>query len=114
MIIRVPRLFKRAVGLRVPLVGDLVWWAPKQFMGRVTEVRGNMVTFQGGELVENKKGRIVPRWTTMSRSENYKWDRQFWVIGQGPTPKISENGQIIYPDPVSLSGKSRGSFAVKS
>lgn len=107
----------RVVGIiKIPRVGDKVWWAPKGLGGIVTGrgEKGTMI-FQGGELITNKKGRVVPRWTVAAGIDTYVWhaDIKMWVVGQGPTPKLV-NGQVITPDPVAVSGASTGSFAVKS
>lgn len=104
---------KKPVPLRVPLLGDLVYWAPKKVRGIVSGREGNVIIFQGGEIIQNKRGREVPRWTVSSRSENFvrRDDLGLWIIGQGETPKLV-NGVVVYPEPVALSGSSVGSFAV--
>lgn len=106
----------RLLGLvKVPRVGDKVWWAPKEVGGLVTkrEMNGTIV-FQGGEIVINKKGRAVPRWTVGAGVNTYRWDEslQMWIVGQGKLPK-NVRGDIVTPDPVAASGSSQGSFAVK-
>lgn len=100
---------------RIPQVGDPVWWAPKQ-VGCVITARhpdGSM-TFQGGEIVKNVKGRQVPRWTAMTGRSTYLWDARLrtWVVGQGPIPKIVR-GLVVQPQPVALSGSAQGSFAAE-
>lgn len=107
----------RALGIvRVPRIGDQVWWAPKGVGGVVTAryTNGNII-FQGGEIVKNKKGREVPRWTVAAGVNTYVWnaDIAMWVVGQGRLPK-SARGVIVTPDPVAVSGALKGSFAVKS
>lgn len=105
---------KQKVSLRVPQVGEKVWWAPKGLGCLVTHAGNGLVfQFQGGETIKNKKGRQVPRWTVQAKLGAATWDNilGMWIVGQGKTPKLVR-GTIITPDPVAMSGKSTGSFAV--
>lgn len=102
--------------IRLPKIGEAVWWAPKGVGCVITDVLSNgNVVFQGGPVVRNKRGRQVPQWTVATGGETPQWDEsiQMWIVGQGPLPK-NTRGTIITPDPVALSGKSVGSFAVRS
>ena len=105
---------RRTTGvLRIPAAGELVWWASKQIGCTVTKVSTNgILTFQGGEIIKNKKGRQVPRWTVQSRIENATFDpaTQYWIVGEGLTPKVIR-GVVVTPKPVSVSGYAQGSFA---
>src|SRR4026209_2303235 len=94
---------------KLPSVGDAVWWAPKQLGCTITKVRKDgVITFQGGELVTNSKGRVLPRWTVMATSYDYDPAFNMYVVGQGLLPK-NVRGTIIKPEPVLLSGKATGS-----
>jgi hypothetical protein len=104
----------RAVTVRIPSLGDPVWWAPKCAGCTVTRVQTDgLITFQGGETIKNKKGRQVPRWTVQSLVKNFVWrdDLKMWIVGAGPHPKTLR-GQVVYPEPARLSGQAQGSFAV--
>ena len=108
--------FIKKLVTRIPAVGESVWWAAKGVGCQVTHVRNDgMFIFQGGEIITNANGREVPRWTVAARLDAGKFDPSLgmWVVGQGPRPKrVRET--IITPDAVVLSGKSKGSFAVKT
>lgn len=108
----ISRRLKAVVG-KLPGVGDQVWWAPKQLGCIVTarDLNGNF-TFQGGEIVRNKRGREVPRWTVMAGLDSAKWDEssKMWIVGEGPAPK-NVRGVVIVPTPVVVSGQSKGGFA---
>lgn len=107
------KFFTRKLVTRVPLVGDPVWWAPKQIGCVVTAIEPNgNVVFQGGEIVKNSRGRQIPRWTVAAGCSTYLWDEslQMWIVGQGVTPK-EVRGAILKPSPVQLSGQAAGSFA---
>lgn len=99
---------------RYPAIGDPVWWAPKEVKAVITAVSpsGGFV-FQGGEIVRNAKGRELPRWTVAAAVNAYIWnDAGFWQVGQGRLPrKVGE--QVVYPEPVAVSGKATGSFTVR-
>jgi len=103
------RTFNRLLG-RVPAIGDPVWWAPKELGGIVTERRADIIVFQGGEIVRNKRGRETPRWTVASRADNFTWheDLKLWSVGQGPMPK-TVRGVIVTPDLIEV----KGSFAAE-
>ena len=106
-----------ALARRTPLVGDPVWWAPKRAQCVVTETHGDgSFVFQGGEIVKNKRGRQVPRWTVAARHAGATWkpDLGIWIVGEGPTPKRGRDHTVVYPEPVAMSGTSRGSFAVEN
>ena len=109
------RIFKGLV-TKVPQIGEAVWWAPKGVGCHVTAVKANGNTiFQGGEIVTNANGREVPRWTVAAGVDAFVFDNNLgmWIVGQGPRPKrVRET--IITPDAVALSGKAKGSFAVKT
>jgi len=79
----------------------------------ITEVKGDHVIFQGGDLVTNSQGRVVPRWTVMTHPSTMTFNASLgmWIVGEGPTPKVVR-GQVIRPEPVALAAKT-GSFAVK-
>lgn len=87
--------------VRVPLLGDRVWWAPKQLECIVISVGPLGFTFQGGELVKKSK-RTVPRWTVYTGFD-HKWDEAVgsWIVGEGQTPK-SVRGLVVKPDPVKI------------
>lgn len=96
---------------KVPKIGDPVWWAARGISGVITEQSpsGGFI-FQGGNIVKNRKGREVPRWTVAASVKSYVWnDGGFWVVGKGPIPK-EVRGLVVYPKPVLASGKAVGSF----
>lgn len=97
-------------------VGDPVWWAPKFARCVVTEVNSDgSFVFQGGPVVTNSRGREVPRWTVAATQKGIKWNELgFWQVGEGQLPKMGKDHQIVYPDPVALSGRGVGSFAVEN
>lgn len=109
------RIFKGLI-TKVPQVGESVWWAPKGVGCQVTSVEPNgNVIFQGGEIVTNSNGREMPRWTVAAKVDAFVFDQNLgmWVVGQGPRPKrVRET--IVTPEAVVLSGKAKGSFAVKT
>lgn len=103
----------RPVTLRLPSAGEKVWYAPKRCGMLVTRLRTDgMVIFQGGPIVKNKRGRQTPRWTVQARATDGVWrpDLDMWIFGEGPTPR-NVRGQVVYPDPVQITGKAQGSFA---
>ena len=100
---------------RVPGVGDAVWWAPKRLGCVVRKVDGDrIVTFQGGEIVRNNRGRETPRWTVQAKLRTVRWHSPsgMWVVGRGPMPTM-KGGIVILPEPVSVSGYAQGSFATE-
>ena len=99
--------------LRYPQPGEAVWWAPKQLGAIVTSLNADgSFTFQGGELVKNSKGRLLPRWTVMAGADTVYYDPsvKMWICGQGKLPH-AVRGIVLMPEPVQLSGEARGSFA---
>lgn len=112
-------IFKRTKpeDLRIPQVGDPVWWAPKRVGLSVRRVYPNgRILCLGGETIKNSKGRQVPRWSVATHGANCVWDSDLnmWILGSGQTPKIGRDQQVVYPKPVLMSGKAQGSFAVES
>jgi len=123
--------------VRVPAVGDPLWWCTKREKCVVTEVHPDgSFNFSGGPVIKNKRGRQVPRWSVaakfytdqelralseqrgvsyakLKRAATHWHERGFWVVGTGPTPKYGR-GQLIYPKPVLMSGRAQGSFAVEA
>lgn len=114
---RLQKLFVRAgpVVTKAPMIGDPVWYAPKRVGCMVIRVNvgQNSVVFRGGPVVKNKRGREVPRWTIQTRITNLRWNphTKMFNVGEGPTPKVVR-GQVVYPDPVAMSGQAQGSFAI--
>jgi hypothetical protein len=114
----------KKVIVRIPSVGDSVWWAPKGVGGEVRSVQTNgMVSLTAGPLVKNKKGRQVPRWTVQANAKSFVWrgDLNCWILGQGPHPKVvrgeiknPKGHQIVRPTPVQMSGQAKGSFATNT
>lgn len=100
---RAGSLFLPAVSaLRVPKVGDLVWWAAKQVGCQLTKVEwdGSLI-FQGGRLIKRASGKVVPEWTVATHPSSLEWDpaNNWWVCGQGPIPR---RGTVITPEPTNI------------
>ena len=98
-----------------PYVGSAVWWAPKRVGCVITAIRDTLVTFQGGEIIRNRRGREVPRWTVQVEVKHLRWDAELgmFFVGRGPKPR-TQGGIVLTPEPLALSGTTRGSFAPHS
>lgn len=98
-------LFIRKLTARVPQVTDVVWWASKQIEAVVISVGSEGFRFEGGEPVENKIGKRVPRWTVTTNYDSAIWDDSLhcWIVGQGKYPTVL-HGAIVKPEPVTMTG----------
>jgi len=96
-------LAKRLLG-KLPKVGDVMWWASKQVDCQVVEVGPRGFLCIGGELVETKKNRRVPRWTVLVPYDNATWDDKLhaWIVGKGEVPQKLPGRQIVMPEPVQM------------
>lgn len=91
--------------VRIPAVGNHVWWAPKELDCIVTSVGKLGFTFQGGEMIQ-RGNRLVPRWTVATGFDHpFDESTGTWIIGEGRTPK-NVRGKVILPDPVKVSSGS--------
>lgn len=89
------------VTVRIPKVGDHVYWSPKRLECTVVSVGLLGFTFQGGEPVRKSKG-IVPRWTVYTGFDHSFDDSTgAWIVGEGQKPK-NVRGKVIMPDPVKV------------
>lgn len=102
---RLRTIARRTLMLRIPSVGDAVWWAPKEEKCVVSKVEldGSLI-FQGGPLVKRPSGKVTPRWTVATAADACRWHEGLgaWIVGEGPVPK--KPGEIVVqPSPVNTS-----------
>lgn len=91
--------------IRIPKVGDRIWWAPKQIWGEIFRVLEETMnfTFVAGDMLVGSDGRYAPRWTVRTGMTGHYFDASVnaWIIGRGLLPK-NVRGKIITPEPIKL------------